>query len=78
MTRRRQVLLDDASAAGYDVVFDGPTIFITKGSGRHIRGLVIYEDGTDFDISVPHHVAKGIRSYFVMRGILGIREESRC
>jgi hypothetical protein len=75
ITPRRQRLLDDAQKAGYSIEIQAHEIRITKQVRNKKKGLVIYVDGTAFDITVDIRVAKGIRSYRDMRAVLGIQPE---
>jgi len=73
---QRQRLIEDARAAGFEVKQDSDgTVSIVKihrGTGRPIRGLVIYPNGTAFDATVDLSVARGFRSYKAMRSVLGL------
>jgi hypothetical protein len=74
MTASLLKLIEDAKAAGYTVEVKGEDIAITRRVGRwqHVRGLILFGDGTAFDVAVAPGVAKGLRSYKSMRQVLGI------
>jgi len=74
MTRNRRNLLKDARAAGFTVAHEGGNTTILRHSktGRILRGLVIYADGTAYDATVRLDVARGLRSYADMRAVLRI------
>jgi hypothetical protein len=68
-------LINDATRAGFSVETKGGETYIIKRVGRWKKatGLVIYGDGTAFDVTVENlGAAKGLRSYKDMRTILGI------
>jgi hypothetical protein len=75
MSVRKDRLLADAQAAGYRVnhLHDG-TVTVLKGV-RSPSGLIIYPGGTAFLADVRLDVAKGIRSYEVMRRLLGLPKD---
>ena len=74
MTRNRRNLLTDAEAAGFTVTHESSRTTILRHSktGRLLRGLVIFDDGTAVDATVRLDVAKGLRSYADMRAVLNI------
>jgi hypothetical protein len=77
MTTNRAKLINDAKAAGYSVEMcrDGSTIRIVKKIGRWQKpvGIVLYDDGTAFDVSLDLCVARGLRSFKSMRSILELK-----
>lgn len=76
MTTNRKSLIADAKAAGFKVDDQGSRLVIARWSKhvtpRVLRGVAIYNDGTAFDLTVVLHVAKGMRSYVVIRKALGL------
>lgn len=70
-------LLTDAAKVGYTVFRNGSstritrTIKVNKTATREV-GIVIHQDGTAYRIDVTSEIAAGVRSYKVMREILGI------
>ncbi len=82
MTARRERLLWDAVAAGYEVTgHRGEIVQIVKWDGRArkkrrpLRGITLYIDGTAFDVMVDLSVARSFRSYADMRSVLGLKPE---
>ncbi len=74
---RKRALLLAAPSAGYHVTLSGSAVEITKRTPRTVTGIVLYENGTAFDVTVDLSVAKGIRSYAEMRKLLGLPRETR-
>lgn len=77
MTRAREQLLRDAKNAGYQVTHMGTVTLVTRTvrvnhTATRTVGLEIFEDGTAYRVDVDLSVAAGIRSYKVMREVLGI------
>lgn len=74
MTRNRRNLLTDATAAGFTVAHESgrTTILRHSKTGRLLRGLVIFDDGTAVDATVRLDCARGLRSYADMRAVLRI------
>ena len=76
MATNMDLLFSDAVAAGYIVErYRGTDLLIIKRVGRWKKpvGLIVYEDGTAFDLSVDDlSVAKCLRSCTKMRFVLGI------
>ena len=85
MTKRKQALIDDAKAAGYDVeiVERCGTVFFRRWSNhkdpsgrpnpRLLEGsMVLYGNGTAFSLLLHLSVAKGLRSYAQMRDLMNL------
>ena len=77
MNARLEALCHAAQKNGYSIHENNETVEITKTVGRwHKRqGIVIYPDGTAFDVTVDLSAAKGLRSYDDMRSVLELPSE---
>lgn len=74
-SNRKLSLIGDAQRAGYRVSMGGSgETYLTRKVGRwqKTEGIVIYADGTAFDVTVDCEAAKCLQSYKSMRIVLGI------
>jgi len=79
MTKNKKDLIESARNAGFEIRYDDEgAVYIRKryANGKISRGLVIYADGTAIDLTLDLSVAKGIRSYKTMRGLLKLAANS--
>jgi hypothetical protein len=77
MTHKLALLLDDAWTAGYTVKTEpgGTLVYKRVKVNAHATravGIWLAEDGTAFRLGIDLSVASGVRSYKMMRRILGI------
>lgn len=75
MTAPYRELVQDAARAGYTITYQrGRTLIVRKHkrTGRILRGLVLYANGTALDVTLRLDVTKGLRSYAAMRRVLGL------
>lgn len=81
LTKNQTALIEDAKAAGYTVDEDETTVRIYKLDGRSkrqkkvLRGIVLYESGTAFDLTVDLAYARGMRAFKDMRSVLRIENQ---
>ena len=80
MSPQRQQLIADARAAGYEVRHDeaeGTTRIVVRrhrGTGAILQGVAIYHDGTAIDLTVDLGVARGMKSYKIIRRHLDLAD----
>lgn len=72
LTNAQTKLIDKARLAGYTVEIYAHCVDISKGKGRSLRGLRLYEDGTAHRCDVELGSSTVIRTQKTMKEILGI------